>query len=243
LYQQVAGVLRQRISEGMYPEGSRLAPEDDLVKEFGVSRATIRQAVGQLVDAGLVARRQGSGTFVQNHASLKLQQRFRGSLADLINESHHASGRNIVIERSAPIPERIAAQLGLEEPKGTLVRRTRVMNEVPFSYTVTYLPDSLGTLITKGSLTGRALMEVLIEHGIEIASATQTIRAELADADMSTRIGVDLGAPLLYVERLVKDAAGKPVDYVRSWYRGDRYEYSVELDLSTPGVSPTRSLA
>ena len=243
MYQQVAGVLRQRIAEGAYPEGSRLAPEDDLVKEFGVSRATIRQAVGQLVSAGIVVRRQGSGTFVQNHASVKLQQRFRGSLADLISESHHASGKGIVIERGVKLPEKVSAELGISDGLGTIVRRTRLMNGVPFSYTVTYLPDSLGQLITNKALTGKALMEVLIDNGVDIASATQTIRAELADADMSVRVNVDLGAPLLFVERVVQDAKGQPVDYVRSWYRGDRYEYSVDLDLAAPGVNPYRTLA
>jgi len=172
-----------------------------------------------------------------------LQQRFRGSLGDLIRESHHASGRDIVVEHGVRLPDRVATELGIPGQTGTIVRRTRLMDEVPFAYTVTYLSDEIGKLIGPKDLAGKALMEVLIEHGIQLASATQSIRAQLADADLSTQIGVDLGAPLLYVERVVIDSTGRPVEYVCSWYRGDRYEYSVQLDLAGSGNDPYRTLA
>ncbi|MGH3290657.1 MAG: UTRA domain-containing protein [Trebonia sp.] len=63
-------------------------------------------------------------------------------------------------------------------------------------------------------------------------SATQSIRAQLAEPDLCSRIDVELGAPLLFVERALYDASGRPVDFVRSWYRGDRYEYAVTLGLN-----------
>ena len=236
-------MLRQRIADAVYPPGSRLAPEDGLASEFAVSRATIRQAVSQLVDAGLITRRQGSGTYVAERTPTMLKQRFRGSLGDLIRESHLASGRDIVIEHGIQLPVHVAADLSLPDGIGTVVRRTRLMDDVPFAYTVTYLPDDLGNLIGEEDLVGQALMEVLLKHGVQLASATQSIRAQLADAELAVRIGVSLGAPLLYVERLVTDSTARPVEYVRSWYRGDRYEYSVELDLASSGNDPYRTLA
>jgi GntR family transcriptional regulator len=243
LYHQVAGVLRQRIADSVYPPRSQLAAEDVLAAEFAVSRATIRQAVAQLVEAGLVTRRQGSGTYVEERTPAMLQQRFRGSLGDLIRESHLASGRDVVIEHGVRMPDRVAADLNLPDGTGTVIRRTRLMDGVPFAYTITSLPDELGRGITEQDLAGKALMEVLLERGVELASATQSIRAELADAELSGRIGIALGAPLLYVERVVTDSTGRPVEYVRSWYRGDRYEYSVELDIAGAGGDPYRSLA
>jgi GntR family transcriptional regulator len=84
LYHQVAGVLRQRIEDGIYPVGGKLLSEDELAAEFEVSRATIRQAVGELVMEGLVVRRQGRGTYVEARDKHILQQRFRGSLGDLL---------------------------------------------------------------------------------------------------------------------------------------------------------------
>ena len=82
-------------------------------------------------------------------------------------------------------------------------------------------------------------MELLMDSGISLSSASQSIRAQLADLDVCSQIDVELGAAVLFVERIVHDTAGRPVEYVRSWYRGDRYEYAVTLDLArTTGREP-----
>jgi GntR family transcriptional regulator len=235
LYHQVAGILRQRIEDGIYPVGGKLLSEDELAAEFEVSRATIRQAVGELVMEGLVVRRQGRGTYVETRDKHVLQQRFRGSLGDLIRESHRAKTRNVDLAHNAPIPLQIAEALQLEPPIGTVVKRTRVMDGQPFALTTTYLPPDLGKKITAAGLRKKALMELLIDGGITLSSASQSIRAQLADLDVCQQIEVELGAAVLFVERIVHDSTGRPVEYVRSWYRGDRYEYAVTLDLA-PGT-------
>jgi GntR family transcriptional regulator len=235
LYHQVAGILRQRIDDGIYPVGGKLLAEDELAAEFEVSRATIRQAVGELVMEGLVVRRQGRGTYVETPDKNGSRQRFRGSLGDLIREPGRAKTRNVELSHNAPIPSRIAETLQLDSPRGTIVRRTRIMDGRPFAYTTAYLPPDLGRTITVAGLRRKALMELLLDSGVELSSATQTIRAQLADLDVCGQIDADLGAPVLFVERIARDMSGRPVEYVRSWYRGDRYEYSVALDLA-PGT-------
>jgi GntR family transcriptional regulator len=231
LHHQVAAVLRQRVADAEYPEGKRLASEDVLAAEFSVSRATVRQAVGALVQEGIVVRKQGSGTYVRPQNTRILRQRFRGSLGDLIRESHNAAPRDIEVSHEQPVPPAIAAALNLETPFATIVRRTRMMAGEPFAYTVTYLPGDLSGQITPEVLSRSALMEVLMHDGVELASATQSIRAQLADSELCAKIDVDLGAPLLYVERIVRDSTERPVEFVRTWYRGDRYEYTVTLEL------------
>jgi GntR family transcriptional regulator len=243
LYHQVAGILRQRIEDGIYPVGGKLLSEDELAAEFEVSRATIRQAVGELVIEGLVVRRQGRGTYVEARDPKVLQQRFRGSLGDLIHESSRAKARNVTLTHDTTLPLQIAEALQLDKPVGTVVRRTRVMDEQPFALTITYLPPDLGKKITAVGLRRKALMEMLMDSGIELASATQSIRAQLADLDVCSQIDVELGSAVLYVERIVHDRAGRPVQYVRSWYRGDRYEYAVTLDLAGVEANPYGKLA
>ena len=244
LYHQVAGVLRQRIEDGIYPVGGKLLSEDELATEFDVSRATIRQAVGELVMEGLVVRRQGRGTFVEARDTNVLQQRFRGSLGDLIHESARAKTRNLDVAHDAPIPLHIAEALQLDSPTGTVVKRTRIMDGQPFALTITYLPPDLDKAITPAGLRKKALMELLMDGGISLSSASQSIRAQLADLDVCSQIDVELGAAVLFVERIVHDTAGRPVEYVRSWYRGDRYEYAVTLDLAQgEGGNPYRKLA
>lgn len=232
LYHQVAGIVRQRIYDAEYPVGGRLLSEDELAAEFTVSRATIRQAIGELVVEGLVVRKQGSGTFVQAPNPNVLRQRFRGSLGDLIRESHLAKTRDITISHGEPFIERIASALHLQVPSGTIVRRTRTMSGEPFAYTVTYLPPDLGSPLTLSALRRWALMELLIKQGTKLHSATQSIRAQLADPEICTKIDVELGSAVLYVERLVNDTSGRAVEFVQSWYRGDRYEYTVNLNIA-----------
>jgi GntR family transcriptional regulator len=232
LYHQVAGILRQRIEDGSYPVGWRLRSEGELAQEFEVSRATIRQAMGALETEGLVVRRRGRGTFVESAGQPVLKQRLRGSLSDLMAESHRTTTRDVDVTHDAAFPAYIADALHLPGARGTIASRTRMRDGEPFCYTVTYLPPEIGEqAVSADGLRRTALLKLLVEHGIALHTATQSIRAQLADPGLCGRIDVELGAPVLYVERTLYDAAGQPVDFVRSWYRGDRYEYTVTLSL------------
>lgn len=231
LYHQVAGILRQRIEDGTYAAGGRLLSEDDLASEFQVSRATIRQAIASLAMEGLVTRRQGSGTYVETRDKHVIRQRFRGSLGEFIQQSHRAATRDVTIAHDTPFPEYVAEALQVNPPKGTVIRRTRMMDGAPFAYTLTYLPADIGHSLTKAKLQRTALMGLLIMQGVALTTATQSIRAQLADLDVCARIDVPIGSAVLYVERVAQDDSGRPVEFVRSWYRGDRYEYTVTFDL------------
>jgi GntR family transcriptional regulator len=230
LYHQVFGSLKQRVFDGSYEIGQQLPPEDDLAAEFDVSRATIRQAVGQLVSDGLVSRKQGRGTFVLDGGKHKIGQRFRGSLADLIAETRRAKIRNVEIDRDAHIPKRLAEQLGLEEPHGVIVRRTRLIDGNPFAYTINYMSSEFGELLDEKALYEQGMMQLLSSKGVTFTGATQSIRAQLADVAVGERLGVDFGEPVLFVERVLHAGDSKPVEAVRSWYRGDEYEYTVNFD-------------
>ena len=179
-----------------------------------------------------------------------LKQRFRGSLSDLIAESDRTTTRDVSVSHDTAFPAYIGEALRLRECRGTIARRTRMMDGEPFCYTVTYLPPAIGEqAVSEAGLRRTALLKLLIEHGVALHSATQSIRAQLAEPDLCARIDAELGAPLLFVERTLYDASGQPVDFVRSWYRGDKYEYAVTLSLN-PGseacptsTSPDRTVS
>lgn len=230
LYHRVFGVLRQRMLDGVYGEGERLAPEDELAAEFQVSRATIRQAVGELVESGLVSRQQGRGTFVMPAPHHAIGQVFTGSLADLISETKRARISAVEVEHQVRIPDRIAGLLELDEPVGTTVRRARAMDGRPFAYTVNFLPSEYGRLLTPKALGEQGLMHLLERGGITIGAARQSIRAQLSDVQVARNLEVELGAPVLFVERLLLSPAEVPVEFVQTWYRGDTYVYQVDLN-------------
>ncbi len=231
LYHQVYTVLYQRITDGTYATGQQLPTEDELALEFGVSRATIRQAVGELVRNGMLTRKQGKGTFVVETSPPAVGQRFRGSLSDLIRETRQTGVRAVEIERATHIPPRIAQLLELKEPIGTVIRRTRVMDGRVFAYTVNFLPERHGRLLSEAELESGSLMHTLESKGVSLVGAVQSIHAQVADLQVSQRLDIDFGAPVLFVERLIYGLRKRPVELVQSWYRGDVYEYTVTFDL------------
>ena len=230
LYGQVLGVLRQRIIDGVYAPGDQLQPEDGLATEFRVSRATVRQAVGELVRQGLVDRRQGRGTFVLAVDEHHYGQRFSGSLSDLIAETMRSKALDAEVQRQADIPQRIADALRLDKPVATIVRRTRAIENQAFAYTINYIPERYGELISKADLRKTGLMTLLGEKGVRLGSAQQLIRAEQADIEVCERLRMEFAAPVLYAERLLLTVDDEPVQFVKSWYRADLYEYRVNLE-------------
>lgn len=243
LYRQVFGILRQRIVDSVYAVGEQLLTEDGLAAEFGVSRATIRQAVGELVQQGLVDRKQGRGTFVLPSVGHMLGQRFQGSLQDLILETERAKVRNVEVSHGQTPQPRIAEALKLEEPAVTIVRRTRTIDGRAFAFTVNYLPPPYNKLVNVKELRKVGLMTLLESKGVRFASGHQSIRAELADLEVCSRLGMDFGEAVLFVERLLFDDDGKPIQFVQTWYRGDLYEYSVTLGFDEDGGSLRAHLA
>lgn len=243
LYHQVFSVLRQRILDSDYAEGERLPPEDELGASLGVSRATVRQALAELARVGLVSREQGRGTFVRRSNVPPLGQVFRGSLADLMAETRRAELASVEIERRVTLPAWVVERLDLATPAGTVVRRVRTMDGEPFAYTVNYLPDPHGGLVTKAKLRRTGMMGLLQSAGIVIGSATQSVRAESADVLVSESLGTELGAPVLSVERVLSEPDGAPIELVRSWYRGDRYAYTVTFRGDDGGADIQSRLA
>ena len=231
LYHQIAAVLRERISEQTYAPEARIPSEAELCGEFAVSRATIRQAVGELVDAKLVTRGRGRGTVVLPGANQALGQQFRGSLADLLTETRRARAVSVEVDREATLPPRIAKLLQLDGATGTVVERRRSINGDPFAYTLNYLPPAIGRLLTPKDLRKESLLWLLIQRGVAVGRATQSIRARACDPRVAEQLGIAPASPVLFVERLVSTKDADPVELVQSWYRGDAYEYTVSLEL------------
>lgn len=237
LYHQIATVLRQRVVDGTYQPGERLVREDDLAAEFEVSRATVRQAVGELVRVNLLTRQQGRGTFVAENAREQLGRIVRGDLDALVaaGEVRRTRLRDIELRHGQPLTAAAARVLELDGDRGTIVQRTRLLDDVAFAYTVDTLPDAHGKLLRKARLRSEGVLQQLEAHGVQLGGAKQTVRAELADLRVSEALEVPLGSAVLFVERLLWDERERPVELFQSWYRGDRYEYTVTYDRGGSG--------
>jgi GntR family transcriptional regulator len=235
LYHLISTSIQRRIEDGEYGVGEAMPTEAELAEEFDVSRPTIRQALAELVQAGMITRRRGSGTYVLPGVQHRIGQRFRGSLGDLIAETKRAGVQDISVDRNGAIPPRIAKLLEMDDAVGTIVKRTRTMDERAFAFTVNYLPEVYGRLLTTEELKAQSLMALLESKGVAFTMARQSVRAQMASPDLTESLGLPYsGAPVLFVERLVFGVDDRPVELVHTWYRGDAYEYTATFELSQP---------
>ena len=230
LYHQVSIVLRARIVDGLYAEGEQIPTEELLTAEFNVSKATVRQAVSELVQSGLVQRKQGKGTFVLPSVVHRVRQRYSGSRSDLISDTPGTKVRDVAIEQSVPIPPRIANILELKHAMATVVRRTREIDGHAYCYTINYLPPTRGRLLTRSKLLRQQVTGILKANGVSLGRTTSWIRADVVGPELSQKLEVPFGTPALAVERLIHDVQGTPIEFVQAWYRSDIYQYTVEVD-------------
>jgi GntR family transcriptional regulator len=199
----------------------------------------VRHALNQLVAKGLITRQRGAGSFVNVKAVKKQEQagqrRRHGLLENIISSVRDTRVRVLSLERIVPTPA-IAAELELSGAERVVkcVRVRSVENE-PVSHITTYVPESLGKCLQKRALGSKPMLTLLEEHGVRAEHARQTISARLADSHVAALLDTQAGAPLLAVNRLVLDMAGRPVQLLHGLYRPDRYEYRMDLSRSGEG--------
>jgi GntR family transcriptional regulator len=247
LYHKVYLLLRQRLIDGVYAVDQALPGEHALAREYGCSRLTVRRALDALAAEGLVSRRQGRGTYAQMPPQLAAPQQ-GGDVAALVRRINDmGSHTQVRLLEAVMEPANAAVAACLEVATGSLVQRAlrvRSYEGVPFSYLKTYVPGDIGRRITRKALGTRPLHRILDELGVSISRAQQSVTAVLADPSAAEALELPVGAALLQIRRLVRDAAGRPVEYLDARYRPDRYEYRLDMTAhSRAGVPLWRSAA
>lgn len=234
LYYQLENVLREKILSGTLTPGEQLPTESELIEQYGVSRITVRQALGALADEGLIERQQGRGTFVAQRRTRKRKfedvTHLTGSLDELIELGANTPVQMLEFNRIEA--DKHEAEL-LQVRTGTPVyrlKRLRVHEGKPYSVIVNYLPEEIGSKLTEENLnSGKILRTIENEFGYHLLEAKQQIKAELADPYIANVLGVRVGAALLSIERTVYTDEGKPVEYVHMLNRSDVYGFSIHL--------------
>jgi GntR family transcriptional regulator len=230
LYYQLENILRSKIEGGEVLPNHKLPTEQELSREYKISRATVRQALAALVSEGLLYRKQGKGTFVTEKAGQTKTVKLTGFTEDLFSEGHQAEVKIIEI-RAVPAPERIASVLRV--PVGedvTRFRRLRSLDGGPFSYVLNFLPPEIGEKINERDLQHHTMLHLLEEKlGIALGTIRHSVESIKADVEVASLLGIGVFEPVLYMETAVFSADGQPVEAVDSFFRSDRYRYTVEL--------------
>lgn len=238
LYERIKGALREGILSGQYAPASLLPSEAAMCAQFGASRITVRQALADLQNEGLIFRRHGKGTFVSQPKAFQNVTALQG-FAEAMSAQGHAIRNRVLRLETVPAPTDVAQalQLAPDAPVAEL-HRVRLLDQSPVSFEVTWLPEALGNIVARADLATRDVFLVLEQDaGVALGHATLAIDAVLADHATATALDTGAGAPLLRVERLTHDAHGTPVDFERLYFRGDAFQYRLRLDRQVAAAS------
>jgi GntR family transcriptional regulator len=231
LYHQVKSQLLKEIQAGHWRPDSRLPTEDELSARFKVSKVTVRQALRDLSHLGYIRREQGRGTFVQR-PPLRQGPRELTSFTDEMKRHRLAASSQIRERGTLAAPPDIASRLRLEP--GTPVfrlKRLRFADDEPMGLQTAWLPDALVPGIADELEGSVSLYEVLRErYGLAPARARESYMAVTVSADDAALLQVPPGSAVLSVQRLACLPDGRPLEFVQSLMRGDRYRVVLELE-------------
>ena len=232
LYQQIHELIRHRISTGEYPRGGQIPSENELCRQLHVSRVTLREALRTLVRERLLVKVPGKGTFVAPQAPRGLSPvKYAGFLQDLQERVLSLHVVEVESARVAPSDElRARLQLGRADTELVVFRRLRHIEDEPFSYTLNYLRPDVGDRVPVDQLYTVPLLKILREDlGIPIVRAHETIEAAPADPDVARKLEIPVLYPVLHMKRVMFTTGNRPLELVETFYRADKYHYSVNL--------------
>lgn len=215
------------------PPGSAVPPERTLATELGISRTTVRQALAELEMEGRLHRIQGKGTFV---ATPKVAQPLQLTSYTEEMRAHGMQPASQILDVTTLAADvELAATLGLEPGSRVVsVERLRMADGEPMAIEHTHLPAALFPGLERHLTRAASLYEVLsTQYGVRLAEAEETIETVLASPREAALLGTDTGLPMLLISRLSIDTDGRRVEWVQSWFRGDRYKFITRLTRPT----------
>jgi GntR family transcriptional regulator len=225
--------LLEEITSTQLPPGTKLPTEGELSKRFGVSRATVREAVGGLVEAGYVIRRRGSGSYVAERRRMPHGLDSTLSYLAMIESAGAHAGMRVLNAAFEPCAK-IDGPLQLGRGDTVLaVERVRTADEQPVIYSCDRIPACLLRDDLDLSTLDPSLFALLESSGHTADHATATLRA-VASTNLTAKVlGVRRGKPLLYIEEIDYDRDGTPVMFSREWHVSEAFDVRVNRQAQT----------
>ncbi len=225
LYIQIAKGIRGQISEGRIAMGEALPSERDLCELTGASRVTIRKAVDQLIDEGLLLRKQGSGTFVTER--IEMPATYLGGFTEDSRARGQEPGSIWLIRKSAAPTREEAATLKISTSAAVArLGRVRLSGGEPLAIEHAIIAESHLPPIEK---IGDSLYAALETKGKRPRHGRQKVRASLASPTEAALLSIPENSEVLRIERVTWLDDGTIIEFTRSAYRGDRYEFVTDI--------------
>ena len=220
--------MRQRIAAGTWRPGQRLPTLNELVREFGVSRVTVREAVGSLENEGLIWRKQGKGTFVADEVKPSRWLNVQTDWSALTSIIEGTEARLLDVQ-DVDVPPRMEESDGLAAPGYTCLRRVHSHDGAPYALIDIYLDRRLFQRAPEVFKHQMVLPVLESMPGVEIATAWQTLVIGTADLEAAELLAIPLDVPVAEVRRVVVDRAGTVVYLSEVIYRGDFVRLEINL--------------
>ncbi|WP_432828811.1 GntR family transcriptional regulator [Dactylosporangium sp. CA-092794] len=243
-YRSLAQELRSAILANRFADGVRLPTEEQLSRERGLSRQTVRRAYQDLVGEGLVYRVPGRGTFASAHDSRYLRQ--SGSIEELMGFAIDTEFE-LLLPLHDVVDAAAASRLGLGADHVTTATFRRIHNGRTFCSTRVFLPVDVGRLmsglpeLTEQGVIRRATIVGLLDRVAEqpITEAEQVITVAPLPGEIAGHFAVPARTPMLRIDRTYYDATGRAVELAVNHYLPEHYSYRVRL-YRTPVAGPSR---
>ena len=232
LYSQLKNILLEKLEEGEFPTGASFPTEMSLVEQYGLSRATVRQAIKDLEHEGYISRIQGKGTIVLREKSpLKRGLSQLTSFSEDMTAHGYETSTQILDYKIIPPSHHAAALLKTSQSDPLIhINRLRVINKIPaaINFSIVRLPE--GVQMTRADLEHTISLYSLFElKKIPLVDAEKTIEAISAIEEHARLLNVAIGSPLLKVEGVIFTINHTPLEYHVVISRSDLYKYSLHL--------------
>ncbi len=231
LYYQLKEVLKQQIRAGHLAPHTAIPSEPELVAQYHVSRATVRQALTELVHEGLLYRQHGRGTFV-------CEPRVQQNISELTSFSNDLSRRGkrssglLIVSELVRGSQTVRDQLRLmDEEQVVRLERLRTADDAPIAYEVDYLPypRSAGVYQRAKEVADGSLYALMGTEGMHPYIAEQSFRGDVATEREAELLRVSVNTPGLRLACTSFDETGAPIEYTEAFYPGSLYEFQVTL--------------
>ena len=229
IYLEIRSYMIKQIEKGRLVPGDKIPSERELVDLFKVSRMTVRHAIDQLVNDGILVRMVGKGTYVSSERLSTALNVLNSFSEDIIASGHSPSAKLISVEKTQT-GNTISSLLRIDKNREVIkVERLRLVDDLEMAITMSFFPVSRALPLDELDFTATSIYRQIESLGLRIEKASETVTAEAADKRSAGFLRVKENSPLLKIIRLTFISNNVPIEYMEGLFRPDRYVISQEL--------------
>lgn len=231
LYVQLKEIIIEKVENGDWKAGETIPTEMELIKQLGLSRTTVRQALSELVTSGVLERIQGKGTYVAGPKYEPKRPQLTSFTEDMKNLGYKVSSVVLNQEYIKVSPKLVRLFEINSEEEVLKLERIRNVDDLAIGFHEVYLNTSIANIALENyDFNHYSLYDALVKEGVVLGESEETIEASFADDFVARLLGISKGSPVLKMMRLTRLKDGRMFEYNKMVYRADKYKYTIKLN-------------